>query len=226
MNSPQTSIPVPARLAGRPRDHRGFIIPFFVAWLDDNGAAVPEGKGTPDFRVIHPGRIATCVRQNLCWLCGKPLGRHKVFTMGPMCATTRTVGEPPSHLDCAEYAVKVCPFLSKPRMRRDVKDLPEHRVPAPGEHLDRNPGGMALWVTPTYKLFRPQMGNQTGMLITVGEPTAVHWYREGRPATRDEVIELLASGMPILQEKAERDGPDAVAALAMYAERVKLYLPA
>ena len=60
-----------------------------------------------------------------CWLCGQTLGKHMTFPIGPMCAITRTTAEPPSHLACAEYAVKACPFLSQPRMRRNERDLPE-----------------------------------------------------------------------------------------------------
>lgn len=79
MNAPQFDEPLPARLAHRPRDHRGFIVPHFVSWFDDAGREVEPPNGTPDFRVINPAKRLRCIRNRHCWLCGQPLGRYLVF---------------------------------------------------------------------------------------------------------------------------------------------------
>ena len=54
-------------------------------------------------------------KRGLCWVCGEPLGVHKVYAIGPMCVINRTTSEPASHRDCAEFAVKACPFLLEGR---------------------------------------------------------------------------------------------------------------
>jgi hypothetical protein len=209
-DAPQFTVPMPMRMRGLRRDHRGFAIPFFVAWLDDDQREVTPPEGTPDFRILSPGRMRRCKRERLCWLCGHKLGRHLTFAIGPMCAVTRTTMEPPGHLDCARYSVQVCPFLSRPKMRRNDGDMPEGHW-APGISIDRNPGVTALWTTTNYTTF--QAGDHhtrtAGELITVGEPEHVEWWREGRFATRAEVMASVDSGLPALRKVADDQSADA-----------------
>jgi hypothetical protein len=179
-------------MRGLPRDHRGFVVPRFVRWID----------GVPDFRITDTAFFVRAIKERLCWLCGRKLGRHLAFVIGPMCALTRTTSEPPSHLECARYAVQVCPFLSRPKMRRNDTNWPEPQRWAPGLTIDRNPGVSAIWVTAGYKMFEPGNG---GVLITVGDPSSIEWWREGRPATRAECQESIDSGLPILRANAEHE---------------------
>jgi hypothetical protein len=142
-----------------------------------------------------------------------------VFVIGPMCAVNRVSAEPPSHRSCALYAVQACPFLTQPRAKRNEKDMPEHLEPA-GLMLKRNPGVTLLWTTQRYTLFKDGRG---GALFNVGDPEQVEFYAEGRAATHDEIMASINSGLPILQEMAERDGPEAVAELAkMYDKAMEL----
>jgi hypothetical protein len=46
---------IPERMRKLPRDHRGFVVPYFVAWLDEGGERVEPGTGTPDPVMI--GRV-------------------------------------------------------------------------------------------------------------------------------------------------------------------------
>lgn len=221
MNAPQVEEPVPTRLKRRPRDHRGFIVPYFVAWMKD-GVEVNPPHGAPDFRVVSANRMARCKRYRRCWVCGEPMGRNLVFTIGPMCAITRTTMEPPSHYECALYSVKVCPFLSRPMMKRHEKDMPEGHW-APGAPILRNPGVSALWVTPSYTKFKPNGG---GELLTVGDPERVEWWAKGRPATRAEVLASVESGLPALYNEADREGPVARAELEFnYVPKFERLLP-
>jgi hypothetical protein len=208
-NVVQSSVPVPVRLARRPRDHRGFIIPYFVAWLGTNGAQTDEPAGVPDFRIIDHRRMRECVHQRKCWLCGEKLGVHLAFVIGPMCCINQIISEPPSHKECAEYAMKVCPFLSRPRMRRNEKDLPEDRAEAAGMPVARNPGTMVLWTTRSYRPFNAGSGN-AGVLFRLGRWEQVNWWKEGRPATRVEAMAALDEGYRLLKTVAEKDGPEAV----------------
>ena len=206
---PQFDVPLPPRMRGLPRDHRGFVVPYFVAWLDDQQREVEPPNGTPDFRVLSSVRFRRCKRERLCWLCGQKLGRYLVFAIGPMCALTRTTMEPPSHYDCARYGVEVCPFLSRPKMVRNEKDLPDGHV-MPGLTIARNPGVTALWVCRDYSEFTVDSTMGTpGKLITVGDPERIEWWAHGRTATREEVEESITSGLPILRESADRQSPEA-----------------
>jgi|SRR5580765_3958370 len=203
--------PLPQRMRSLPLDHRGFPVPWFVAWID----------GQADFRVVEAGRLVAAVKQNLCWLCGQPKGRHHAFVIGPMCAINRTISEPSSHLECAEFAVKACPFMTQPRMRRNEKDLPEARVDAAGVGLKRNPGAVCIWVTREFKLFRVD----NGVLFQLGDPERVLWFAEGRRATREEVQASIDSGLHLLRQPAEEQGPEALAELNRYIERMQPLLP-
>jgi hypothetical protein len=199
---------LPDRMKHLPLNDQGFPVPFFVPWID----------GKPEFRGFDGEKLGICVRHKRCWLCGEPLGKNMVFTIGPMCAVNRVSAEPPSHYDCAHYAAMACPFLTQPRMRRNEKDMPEHLDPA-GIMLKRNPGCTLLWVTHNYKPFKAP----GGALFNVGNPVRVEFYAEGRKATHDEVMASIDSGMPILRGMAEKDGPDAVTELEqMYAKAMEL----
>lgn len=211
--------PMPARIARLPRDARGFPIPWFVH---------READGTPDFRVVRRGGFADAIRGSRCWVCGEALGRTMAFVIGPMCAVTRTTSEPPCHRDCAEWSVAACPFLLRPRMRRNEQDLPEDKVGPAGFALDRNPGVPVVWVTRGYKTFRTHGagGSADGVLITVGDPLEVLWLHQGRPATRAEAVASIQSGLPALEKMARDEGPQAVAELARFLNRAGQYLPA
>ncbi|UPK08388.1 hypothetical protein IVB05_37365 [Bradyrhizobium sp. 170] len=163
--------------------------------------------------------MVICVRHKRCWLCGEPLGKFMVFVIGPMCSINKGSAEPPSHRECALYAVQACPFLTQPRMRRNERDMPEHLEPA-GIMLRRNPGVTMMWTTLHYSIFKDGHG---GALFDVGDPERVEFFAEGRAATHDEIMASIDSGLPILRGMAERDGPEAVAELQqMYVKALAL----
>lgn len=200
LNASIRDIPLPDRLRWRPVSDEGFPVPWFVEWID----------GKPDFRVMSAEKWVKAVKRDLCWICGNTLGRFKVFTVGPMCAVNRTSAEPPSHRDCAQYAVKACPFLTRPRMRRNSVDLPAHKNPG-GIMLERNPGCTLLWITHDYRVI-----NAGGSpLLKMGEPVEITAYAEGRLATRAELNASVASGLPALAEIAESEGAMRELAAAM-----------
>lgn len=203
--------PIPPRVARLPKDARGFPVPWFVHFNED---------GTPDFRVVGRGKREHAWRNGRCWICGDYLGVHQIYAIGPMCAVTRTTSEPPSHRDCAEFAAKACPFLIRPRMRRNEKDLPEERT-VPGVALDRNPGCVCLWES---RASRFSDGNGS-WLIRIEKPARVDWWAEGRPATRAEVLESISSGLPFLRDMAAKKGPESVLELQKYHAVAMKYVP-
>lgn len=197
---------VPDRIKKLRRNAAGYPVPYFVEWIE----------GAPDFRVIDSQKIKDCVLFKLCWICGQKLGANKAFVVGPMCAINRTSAEPPSHRECAIFATKVCPFMVNPEMRRRETNLPAH-TEAAGKMLKRNPGVTLIWMTHSYTCFQVEMdteaGVRPGMLFKMGEPDDMIWMARGQEATAEQIAESIESGIPLLMEAAEQQGPDAVAAL-------------
>lgn len=212
--------PLPPRIARRPVDHRGFPVPWFVQWFLDDQPANP-GEGKPDFRVADMRKLGRAIRENRCWVCGDALGKHKAFVIGPMCAINRVISEPPSHRDCAIFSATACPFLTKPRMRRNEKDIPEETVEPAGTGLKRNPGVACVWVTTNFRPFKAT----GGVLFSLGEPLEVLWFAEGKPATREQVLASIESGYPALLNMAIAEGADAITALERQRLRAMPLLP-
>src|ERR1700722_4832356 len=133
--------PLPDRIAKLPKSPRGYPVPWFVSWID----------GLPEFRMVRPEKIHIAAKNRLCWICGEKMGKASAFVIGPMCAVNHNNAEPPSHPECAEFAVKACPFMLRPNMGRggDGRTRELGRDPA-GVAIKRNPGVMAIWVTKTW----------------------------------------------------------------------------
>lgn len=202
--------PIPHRLRSLPTE-RGYPVPWFVA----------EVNGHYDFRCIDYDKLVPAVKHKKCWICGQKLGGFLAFGIGPMCAINRTIAEPPSHRDCMEWAMKVCPFLIQRQEERRETHLPEGIKEQPGVPIKRNPGVVVLWVTRFYRPFNAP----GGILFKIGEPLEVHWFKEGRAATRAECIESIDSGYPALLELAKTDGAAGVQELERRKKEAMKLLP-
>lgn len=188
--------PLTPRIARLPVDERGYPVPFFVQWVDENNQPTLTGTGRPEFRMMDSYKWRLCVEQKLCWVCGEPLGSYLAFPIGPMCCVNRVTSEPPSHLNCAQWSVKGCPFLSRPNMVRREDELTEaNKGNVAGVMIESNPGVIAIWVAKSYKAFKAP----NGYLIRIDNPVSVEWFTQGRPATRAEVMQAIADGSPALR---------------------------
>lgn len=191
---------LPERLKSLPVDERGYPVPWFVQWLfNEAGVAVPE------FRAMSQAKYVLAIERKLCWVCGERLGSRMTFVVGPMCGINRISAEPPSHLECAEWSARNCPFLSRPQMvRREGDEIAEamkgHCMG--GEMIRRNPGVSLLWTTRSYEVVPDGQG---GALILMGDPEHVMWYREGRAATCAEIEESVRTGLPTVIAELERN---------------------
>jgi hypothetical protein len=213
---------MPDRIRRLPVSPTGYPVPWFVTFFDADGQPCEPPLGVPDFRVIDPRKMKRCIDHHVCWTCGTTMGVHKCFVIGPMCAINRIISEPPSHRDCAIWSAKNCPFLSKPRMVRNEKDMKAGLVEPAGFGLKRNPGAVCVWVTKTFHPFRPPGG---GILFSLGRPTETLWFAEGRRATRKEVMASIDSGYPTLLDLARQEGPEAILALATQREVALVLVP-
>ncbi|WP_435215830.1 hypothetical protein [Streptomyces sp. bgisy034] len=209
----------PPRVARLPRNRVGYPVPWFVGVVD----------GEPDFRVVGPGKMDGAVTFRCCWICGGslinrtlgPAATQYAYVVGPMCAVNRTSAEPPAHRACAIYAATACPFLTTPGMRRRDSRLPENAAEPDGVMIRRNPGVALVWVTNTWRMIPGYR------LFHLADPAETLWFAEGRPATRDEVLDSIDSGLPLLQAEAEQDDdPDrALVTLALQYERALELVP-
>jgi len=228
LNEAMRKLELPDRIRRLPVSPKGYPVPWFVAWLipDNRGGyfeCAPTVEGAePDFRIMGAGKISKAHRLHKCWICGEPTGVRKAFVIGPMCAINRISSEPPSHRECAEFAARACPFLTKPRMRRNEDGL-EGMIDDPaGIMIKRNPGVALVWITRDY---RRVSGGNKGSLFKVGDPEELLWFCEGRTATRAEVLASIESGLPILRKTAEEDGPRALLELKAMTERAMQLVP-
>lgn len=203
---------LPSRMKDLPVDKRGYPVPWFVDWLN----------GEPEFRAMNLDKWARAIQGKLCWVCGERLGRYMTFVAGPMCGVNRTSSEPPSHLECAHWSARNCPFLNNPEAIRRVDETVSNNNVA-GFMLSRNPGVTMLWTCKDYSLFPDNLG-KGGILIHMGEPDKVEWYRRGIPATREEVEESINIGLPALVAVAGRQ-EGGLKFLDEARERFKRYLP-
>ena len=103
---------LPARIAGRPRDDRGFPISFVTkVGLD----------GTPDFTELDGPRRARAIVDGLCGLCGLQLPLVRAVIGGPQVVEHHLAMDPPMCVECATFAATHaaagCPFLLMPNAR-------------------------------------------------------------------------------------------------------------
>lgn len=203
--------PMPRRIAALPRQD-GYPVPWFVA----------KSEGRYDFRIVDQSKFAPAIKQRKCWICGQKLGAHLGFVIGPMCVINRISSEPPSHRECCEWALKVCPFLLQRQTYRNDANLSDHLKQPAGIHIDRKPGVSVLWMTNSFEIDRVP----NGILFALGEPTDITWHRKGRPATRTEILDSIESGYLLLLELAQADGEAGVRELEKLRDRAMPLLPA
>jgi hypothetical protein len=204
-------IPIPAEMSRLPF-HRGFPVPWFVESID----------GVPDFRVMDGRKLKKAVEERRCWVCGGRMGQFMAYVAGPMCAVNRTSSEPPSHVRCAVYSARACPFLSRPHMRRREEGLPEEAIIPAGVGIMRNPKAAMVWIVRGKLKLKYDL--KGALLFDLGEPEEVRWFSEGRTATRAEVDESIETGLPLLREQCHT--PEAHAALERMTAAIEQFLPA
>jgi hypothetical protein len=188
---------IPDRLAHLPVDDHGRPIPWFTATVD----------GVPDLRIARAGAVVDAIRLSSCWICGRRRAATATFVTGPLATINRVHSEPPSHPECARYAVVACPFLSRPQMRRRDVDAPT--APAAGWMVAGNPGVAVLWRS---RRFRARPAPDGGILFNLGDPVEVTWWRQGRPASREEAVAALAAAYSVVTEWIVNErGPEAAA---------------
>jgi len=114
--------PVPVRLAHRPTV-AGLVVPYVTPQAAD---------GRFLFGVLDPRRLAHCLTNYLCQVCGTRLERPLVLLMRRRDLPRRCVSEPALHPVCAAYTIRACPMVAG-RMnhyRSTPASLGQHLAPA------------------------------------------------------------------------------------------------
>ncbi len=201
--------PMPNTMRRRPIDERGYPVPWFTAVVN----------GKYDLRVADARKIPKALHQRICWICGQRMGLVATFVVGPMAVMNSVTSEPPSHPDCAEWASRVCPFINQSMRFRNRHEYPEGTRKPAGISMEHQPGIMALWTTNTYSPFRVQ----NGTLIKVGVPKEVIWVKEGRHATRAEVVEAVDAAHK--QMLSEAESLDEITQMRQARQWAEMYFP-
>lgn len=185
--------PIPVRMRGRPFDHRGYPVPWFVTRK--------TADGLRDFKTVDIERHREAIRKRVCWVSGQPLGRYAAFVLGPMGTINRVSSDPPVIPEIAEWSARVCPFLSRPRARRP-NFTGQHATP--GAMVADSPGLCAVWVTKDWWC------SPEG-LFSMGDPVMVSWWRDGRRADRSTDARVVHENRAsVLEAMAAEEGPQAL----------------
>ncbi|MGW0882526.1 hypothetical protein [Streptomyces sp. NPDC002671] len=116
---------MPAGVAARPRDVRGYPVPAITPWEEDG----------PQFALTDYERSAQCAAKRLCSVCNQGMPQGPVWrvvgaaesaAIGEALAAGRPYRnlaptlEGPGHRACMLYASMVCPYLARPNARRGL----------------------------------------------------------------------------------------------------------
>jgi len=115
---------IPKTMRTLAKDHRGYPIPFIV---------MRDKSGQPQFTINDFFKVRDCHAKRLCAICGKRLNEGFWFIGGSRCFLHEhgAFVDPPTHYECAEFAMRVCPFLAarKYTKRIDAKKLKRENIP-------------------------------------------------------------------------------------------------
>lgn len=179
------------------KDKRGYPVPFLV---------VVDKSGLPQFTINDVRKVQQCIGKKLCAICGKRFDRNPVsfkkdemwFVGGSRCFTHQHGAflDPPAHLECAEYALRVCPFLAAPHYsgRIDTAKLKEENLPD-GMAVVRTdymppqlPERFGLGLCHSYRITSPNPG---GVMFLVDDWRYIEWWREGERINAPDTAEPI-----------------------------------
>lgn len=183
---------MPPSIAALERDPRGYPIPWFLYRSDHFPL---------DFRVVDPVKFSTAMRECRCWVCGEPMTGTVAFLGGPLSTAQRLYADPPTHIACAEFSVRACPFIAMPKAQRREAEIATPVVISDG-HSTANPGvyGMVFCNIGDYGLV------DKGMIRAERTNPYVMWFHEGRDARWIEVKQAIrfAKQSPALKHHPQK----------------------
>lgn len=191
------AVPIPRTMEHLPRDKRGYPIPAGI-WFDENNE--------PHFTINDEEKRQKVLVEERCGICHKKLFRGKWFVGGPLScySVNGRYIDPPMHRECAEYALKVCPYLAAPRYagRIDIRKVPKTQtgqIFSDPTMIPDRPDIFVLAGFPRYKLHkgilertttgRPIVGWQ--YIEPKGELIDIAFYRHGQLVPPEEAAQIV-----------------------------------
>ena len=175
--------PIPAALAGLPRDSRGYPIPHGV-WRD------PE-TGEHDFRILDQQLRLQALKEKRCGVSGELLREGEYwFIGGPANFEARLFVDGPMLFEVAEFSLMTCPHLALSASQYRRTGLEEKFRPA-GTTLEKSPVLM-LGMAQHYRLEEIK----DFVYVRAGPWRAVSWWQEGRRLSKAEAVAVLAEVAP------------------------------
>lgn len=186
--------PIPKLMRIRPRDSRGYPIPYIV---------LIDKAGNPQFTINNSETVDYCIRRRHCAICGRKMADGFWFVGGSRCFLHDHGAfiDPPVHYECGDYALRVCPFLAMPRYSGRIDD----RKLKPKNTPDR----MSLVITEGMPPAQPERfgfghchgfrlieTDHQGRLIRVDSWDFVSWWRNGGEVNAPDAVtmrELIAA---------------------------------
>ncbi len=189
-------VPLPAAVAARPRDERGYPVPAITPWTD----------GAPAFAELNSFRTLICLTERRCTVCGTKLPRGPVYRVvdgeaadlieavldaGKSYVNVAPAREGPGHRSCMLYSAMVCPHLSSSGARRTTEATVGTQTLPKGD--PRGPSAAVVG----YDDFNWKVGERS-LEIFFGQPVELLRYAEGADLG-DELRAEIAREQPPAQ---------------------------
>jgi hypothetical protein len=179
---------MPDRIARRPRDKRGYPIPWNVLRADD---------GTAFFTINDDRRSADALREQRCPLCGERLGKWKWWVGGPRSAFDLHGWflDLPGHYECMKFALETCPYLAAPKYLGRIDVVNPAKLPAEAHvlldetQIPERPEVFVAIASDQYEF------SERGPLFPYTRPArpvlAVAFWRHGKRIHESEALPIL-----------------------------------
>jgi hypothetical protein len=190
-------VPMPAGVAKLPRDPRGYPIFFSVQ---------SDTERPSNHKILNPKRRIICASERRCNVCGEKLGYWLAFLGGPMCVDQRAFADAPMHPECAEYSLRVCPFLATDLQYSDPEIMRRAYSTTEDKYASRvKPKYVVLYLTRGYE-YRFLSADGSMMTFRPAAPKHVVYWRAGEalPGVPEDLQEVLAKGRAAAKEMAAR----------------------
>ncbi len=172
-------VAVPPAMQALPRDARGFPIPAIV---------LRDAAGRPHFTINDNRKVVQALEEDRCTICWNRLTRGRWFLGGPLSALhpQGAYNDPPTHRECAHYALQVCPYLAAPHYAKRVAD---------GRRVAQ--AGLGIGINPSSDTERPAL---FVLVMAVGQSVRWSALPTIRPRRPYRAVEYWQSGAPLADE--------------------------
>lgn len=181
-------VEVPIWMRKLPKDRRGYPIPHIVK---------VDNQGRPHFTINEESKRQEVIKKDQCSICGSKLLTRRASIGGPAAAfhPHGAFIDTPMHLECARYALQVCPYLAAPHYTKRIEDKTFNYEKNTSEIIamdpTMDPKRPILFCMVIHTGQRKIMGNILGLqyvqYIKPKRPYfAIEYWREGEQLTNED----------------------------------------